>query len=917
MAPRIGIAFAALLVPLLVASWAGAATITVNSTSDVANGADGECTLREAITAANSDVASGVTGGECGAGSGPDAIGFSIPGSGPHVIAPDPDLPHLTTPMTIDGSTDPHQIALDGDTSTDPAPVGIYVTGDDVTVNDLTLARWWTALWITDSADSTVVSNNFIGTTPAGATGFGNTVSGVDLRAGVTNTAISDNVIAASGQDGIRINGDDTTDVRITGNWIGTDPSGTVGIGNVEGIKVTETDGTRIGGSNPADRNVISGNSGRGITVVSSISGDGPVEDLVIQGNSIGTDSSGLAALGNGAYGIDLTGDIRRTVVDDNVISGNGDTGIVLEDWVWDTVGPSDTSFRGNRIGVGVDGSTILNNGSGISVDSQFGYPMIGNRIGGTTGITPGGPCTGDCNLIAGNDVAGIYLNGDEVRASILGNEIRDNDSLGIELTPFTGPTMNDPGDTDIGSNELQNFPVFDAVWTTGGQTGITGHLDSTANTDFRIEVFANDAGDPTGYGEGQNFLDAFDLSTDGSGTTAFTRLLDQSLAPGVTLSATATKLDGSGVPGSTSEFGLNKGPTCDQSGGPGPDDLTASGGGQTLCGLGGEDALRGNTGGDILDGGPGHDTADLRLSSGGIVAVLDEDLAFGPDGTDVLFSIESLVGTAFNDVLVGDAGFNLILGDDGNDLIVPGVGSDNVLAGDGDDTIAVANGVADNEVNCGPGNDTVNADPVEIDADSIFIDCETINRPPVVDPPDPTCETDASLCPEPTCETDASLCPDQPDPVVYKCDGKVATIVGTNNSENLVGTDKRDIIVARAGADKIYPKGGNDIVCAGDGADVVKGKAGNDLIFGQGGADKLYGQDNKDTLNGGDGTDKLFGGDGADVLKGAGGNKDLLYGQGGFDKLDGGSKNGDVCNGGSGNDRKKAPGCEKKKRIP
>ena len=50
-------------------------------------------------------------------------------------------------------------------------------------------------------------------------------------------------------------------------------------------------------------------------------------------------------------------------------------------------------------------------------------------------------------------------------------------------------------------------------------------------------------------------------------------------------------------------------------------------------------------------------------------------------------------------------------------------------------------------------------------------------------------------------------------------------------------------------------------------------------------------------------------------MLKGAGGNKDLLYGQGGFDKLDGGSKNGDVCNGGSGEDRKKAPGCEKKKR--
>ena len=60
-----------------------------------------------------------------------------------------------------------------------------------------------------------------------------------------------------------------------------------------------------------------------------------------------------------------------------------------------------------------------------------------------------------------------------------------------------------------------------------------------------------------------------------------------------------------------------------------------------------------------------------------------------------------------------------------------------------------------------------------------------------------------------------------------------------------------------------------------------------------------------------------VYGADGADVLKGAGGNKDLLCGQGAFDKLDGGSKNGEVCNGGSGKDRKKAPGCEKNKRIP
>jgi CSLREA domain-containing protein len=42
-----------------------AASILANSTSDAANGSDGLCTLREAITAANNNAASGAGAGEC------------------------------------------------------------------------------------------------------------------------------------------------------------------------------------------------------------------------------------------------------------------------------------------------------------------------------------------------------------------------------------------------------------------------------------------------------------------------------------------------------------------------------------------------------------------------------------------------------------------------------------------------------------------------------------------------------------------------------------------------------------------------------------------------------------------------------------------------------------------------------------
>ena len=75
------------------------ATMTVNSTDDVANGTDGKCTLREAITAANTDTASGAVAGECVAGSGDDAIFFSVMGT----INLQSALPDITTAMAANG----------------------------------------------------------------------------------------------------------------------------------------------------------------------------------------------------------------------------------------------------------------------------------------------------------------------------------------------------------------------------------------------------------------------------------------------------------------------------------------------------------------------------------------------------------------------------------------------------------------------------------------------------------------------------------------------------------------------------------------------------------------------------------------------------------------------------------------------
>ncbi len=247
----------AVLLVLAVAGSAGAATITVNSNGDDAAD-DGECTLREAITSANTNTASGTMTDECAAGSGPDSIGFDISGPGPHAIQPTSDLPEITTTMTIDGETDPQQIGLDGMSSGD---FGLRISGDGVVINDLTFVRWLYGMQIYDGADSVAVRNCRIGTNLVGDPGLGNSIAGIEVSGGVSNTEISDSVISSSGQQGVRIQDGDTTGTTLRGNLIGTDPSGISSLPNsIGGIRIHDATDTRIGGPDPSDSNVISGN---------------------------------------------------------------------------------------------------------------------------------------------------------------------------------------------------------------------------------------------------------------------------------------------------------------------------------------------------------------------------------------------------------------------------------------------------------------------------------------------------------------------------------------------------------------------------------------------------------------------------------------------------------------------------------
>jgi len=117
-----------------------------------------------------------------------------------------------------------------------------------------------------------------------------------------------------------------------------------------------------------------------------------------------------------------------------------------------------------------------------------------------------------DPNVIADNALDGIAVTNTSYGVQISANSIFDNglgtvtsgpEPIGIDLND-DGVTTNDPGDSDTGPNGLQNFPVVTSVSHQGGQLVIGGTLNSRPFGTYRLEFFANEACDPSGYGQGE-----------------------------------------------------------------------------------------------------------------------------------------------------------------------------------------------------------------------------------------------------------------------------------------------------------------------------------------------------------------------------------------------------------------------------
>jgi CSLREA domain-containing protein len=441
------------------------ATITVNTTADTVAD-DSTCSLREAILAANDNLPSGETIGECAGGApGQDMIVFALGAGTPTITLSLVPLPAITEAVTIQGNTGlSTRVRINGFFLDMLAVPGLQINAGGTNINSL-------------------VISNFTG-------------SGIKIKVG----------------------GDEALSNKVQNCYIGTDEAGTMAQGNGNGIDVGGSY-TLIGG-NASQRNVISGNSGPGIISTANV--------VTIEGNYIGTNAGGIAALANGT-GITINGGNNNSIVG-NVISGNSGDGVEI------TGGSNNIGLVSNLIGRNFsDTANIPNGGNGV---------MINGASENVIGLE------GSPNTITANGLNGVLIaDGQGIRMS--NNSIFGNTGLGIDLGADIdlvgdGVTANDAGDFDPGPNGRQNFPVISSV--TGAGTG-SATLSSASNSDYHIEFFANTTCDPSGNGEGEVFVGFQDVTTNGEGDISFD--FNFTPVPGKPfITATATDVNGN-----TSEF--------------------------------------------------------------------------------------------------------------------------------------------------------------------------------------------------------------------------------------------------------------------------------------------------------------------------------------------------------------------------
>ena len=395
---------------------------------------DGDCSLREAISVAEANAAL-------------VRIGFEVTEAngamnGVATILVETELPAVTRAgVTIDGYTQPGAVQntlavgtdavlrvalVSGTTSPDVANYnGLTLTGSEQTVRGLAIGGFFFGINLV-STTNTVVAGTYLGLGVDGTTRVANSTGIIasgnpsgplaGLRVGTDGDGVADaaerNVVSGN-TGGIVLDG--TTNTVVAGNYVGLNAAGTAAVANFNGITAVgatgrPSTGLRVGTdgdgtADAAERNVVSGNSGRGLFL------DGTT-DTVVAGNYVGLNAAGTAAVANSGSGIfafgitdaplaglrvGTDGNGTADVAERNIVSGNGGSGISLQS-------TTDVVVAGNYVGLLADGTTRAANLSGILAFGTTAEPLTGLRIGTDgNGIAD----ADERNVVAGSSAAG------------------------------------------------------------------------------------------------------------------------------------------------------------------------------------------------------------------------------------------------------------------------------------------------------------------------------------------------------------------------------------------------------------------------------------------------------------------------------------------------------------------------------
>jgi hypothetical protein len=331
---------------LLLLAEVQAATFTVINTNDAGAGS-----FRQALI--NATAAAGA-----------DTVAFNIPGAGVHTITLLSILPPITGPTTIDGYTQPGS-------SQNSLAVG----------NNAVLL-----IQLTGSPPENGHALHFLGLGSSGSV-----VQGLVINGAFTTPGCCSAYIRIEQSDGN----------TVSGNFIGTDPTGTIAMPGGHGIQIVNGSTNTIGGTTPAARNVVAGDGAERVEILAQFAGSGPTSATAnqVQGNYIGTNASGTAALGTGSRGVHLggNGNTMNNVIGGtaagagNLLSGNS-TGVEIENSTANLV-------QGNLIGTNIAGTAAIpNNFGGVILRTSANN----NTVGGTA--------AGARNVISGNGSGGILL---------------------------------------------------------------------------------------------------------------------------------------------------------------------------------------------------------------------------------------------------------------------------------------------------------------------------------------------------------------------------------------------------------------------------------------------------------------------------------------------------------------------------